>query len=139
MSYEIFTRKTRKMSGPSVTLNVYGRMQFNKAATLRLEKDAVENVLLLWDKDSRKVALRVITKKDPRAYRIAYGKNSNGAGFSTKTFFDHIRLNYSESRSLPVEFGEGDVLLEFQIPEDAFLTPGQPVLVRGGRKEVKTA
>jgi hypothetical protein len=134
MGYEIFTRKVRKLSTPAASLNNYGRMQFNKAATLRLEKDAVENVLLLWDAELRKVALRSINKKDTRAYKVAYGVKSNGAGFSAKTFFDYIGLDYSESRTVPVEIGEGDILLEFQIPLEAFLKKGaQPQLIKKGK------
>ena len=70
MAYEIFTRKVRKLGTPAVTLNSYGHMQFNKAQAARMERDAVENVLLLWDKEAHKVAVRSITKKDSRAYRL---------------------------------------------------------------------
>jgi hypothetical protein len=139
MPYEIFTRKIRKLPTPAVTLNSYGRMQFNKAATARLEREAVENVLLLWDKDTKKVALRSINKKDQRAYPVAYGAKGNGAGFSTKTFFDYIGLDFSQSRTIPIEFGEGDILMEFQIPEDAFLKDQQPKLVHDSSKMNKTA
>jgi len=139
MPYEIFTRKTPRMGTPSVTLNSYGRMQFNKPATARLEKEAVEYVLLLWDPELQKVGVRSIGKKDPRAYRVAYGAKGNGAGFSTKTFFDYIRLDYSESKSIPVQMGDGDILLEFQIPEECFLKNGQPSLVGGTTKREKMA
>lgn len=135
MAFEIFTRKVRKLGTPAVTLNPYGRMQFNKAATGRLEKDAVEHVLLLWDADSRTVALRSIGKKDSRAYEVAYGAKGNGAGFSTKTFFDHIGLDYSGSKTVPVEFVDhGDMLMQFQIPPEYFLKKGQPSLVRPDKK-----
>ena len=135
MPYEIFTRKVRRMASPAVTFNKMGRLQFNKAATAKLEKDAAENVLLLWDATLRKVGIRSITKKDPRSYKIAYGVKGNGAGFSAKTFFDYIGLDYSETRSIPVEIGEGDILLEFQIPEDYFTQNGQRHLVlEGGKK-----
>jgi hypothetical protein len=137
MAYEIFMRKTRKLPTPAVTLNRYGRMQFNKSATARLEKEGVEYVLILWDKELRKVAFRPISKKDSRAYKVAFGAKGNGAGFSTKTFFDYIRLNYTESRTVPVQLGDGDILLEFQIPEDFFLEGSQPQLVRP--RKAKTA
>jgi hypothetical protein len=81
----------------------------------------------------RKVALRSISKKDQRAYKVAYGAKGNGAGFSTKTFFDFIGLNYSKSKTIPVELGEGELLLEFQIPEECFLTGEQPRLVTSRR------
>lgn len=106
MPYEIFTRKTRRMGTPSVTFNKMGRLQFNKPATAKLEKEAVEYVLLLWDASLNKVGVRLITKKDSRAYRVSYGVKGNGAGFSAKTFFDYIGLDYTETRSTPVEIGD---------------------------------
>jgi hypothetical protein len=120
MPYEIFTRKIRRMGTPSVTFNKMGRLQFNKAATAKLEKEAVEYVLLLWDAEINKVGLRLISKKDSRAYKVAFGAKGNGAGFSAKTFFDYIGLDYTETRTVPVEIGEGEILLEFQVPEDFF-------------------
>jgi hypothetical protein len=138
MAYEIFTRKVRRMGTPSVTFNKMGRLQFNKAATAKLEKEAVEYVLLLWDAESNKVGLRLITKRDPRAYKVAYGAKGNGAGFSAKTFFDHIGLDYTETRTAPVEIGEGDILLEFQVPEDYFAKRKQQHLVLEGGKKGKT-
>lgn len=139
MPYEIFTRKIRRMGTPSVTFNKMGRLQFNKAATAKFEKEAVEYVLLLWDAELNKVGVRLITKKDPRAYKVAYGDKGNGAGFSTKTFFDHIGLDYTETRTVPVELCEGDLLLEFQIPEDYFSKNLQRHLVLEGGKKGKTA
>lgn len=135
MPYEIFSRKVNRMGTPSVTLNKMGRIQFNKAATAKLEKEAVEYVLVLWDPISNKVGIRQITKKDPRSYKIAYGVKGNGGGFSAKTFFDYIGLDYSQSRQLPVDMGQGELLMEFQIPDDCFSKRKQQHLIlEGGRK-----
>lgn len=49
MAWEIFSRKTQWKGTPSVTFNKMGRFAFNKAATAQFEKNAIENVLLLWD------------------------------------------------------------------------------------------
>jgi hypothetical protein len=115
------------------------RLQLNKAATVKLEKEAVENVLLLWDPDLNKIALRSISKKDPRAYKVKYGVKGNGAGFSAKTFFDYIGLDTSETKSLPLDPGEGDILFEAQIPEEYFAKGRQRHLVLEGVKKGKTA
>jgi hypothetical protein len=139
MPYEIFLRKTRRMGTPSVTFNKMGRIQFNKTATAKLEKEAVEYVLLLWDAELNKVGVRLISKKDPRAYKLSYGVKGNGAGFSAKTFFDYIGLDYTETRTAPVEIGEGEILLEFQIPSDYFSRQRQQHLALEGGKRGKTA
>lgn len=139
MPYEIFSRKVRRTGTPSVTFTKMARLQLNKAATVKLEKEAVENVLLLWDPDLNKIALRSISKKDPRAYKVKYGVKGNGAGFSAKTFFDYIGLDTSETKSLPLDPGEGDILFEAQIPEEYFAKGRQRHLVLEGVKKGKTA
>jgi hypothetical protein len=118
MAWEIFTRKVRRSGSPAITFNKLGRISLNKTATATLEKDAVEFVLLLWDAAKRQVAVRPITKKDQRAYRLAYGKKGNGAGFSAKTFMDYIGYDYSESRSTPVRWDEGESMFIAELPQE---------------------
>lgn len=139
MAFEIFTRKLRRSGTPSVTFSKLGRMQFNKLATSMFEKDAVENVLLLWDTDRNLVGVRPITKKDSRAYKLHYGEKGNGAGFSAKTFFDYIGVDYSESKSYGIEAGDGDILMTFQIPDECFAKKRQQHLVLEPPKRGKSA
>src|SRR4051812_28365656 len=82
--YEVFSRKISRVGTPMLTITKLGRIALNKTATARFERDAVEFVILLWDKESRRIAIRPITKKDARAYRVSYGQKGNGAGFSAK-------------------------------------------------------
>jgi len=118
MAWEIFSRKVRRSGTPSVTFNKLGRISMNKTATATLESEAVEFVLLLWDPMKRQMGIRPITKKDQRAYRLAYGKKGNGAGFSAKTFMDHIGYDYSESRSTPVRWDEGESMFIAEVPAE---------------------
>ena len=137
MAWEIFTRKVRRSGSPALTLNKLGRISLNKTATAILEKEAVEFVLLLWDAPKRQIGVRPITKKDPRAYRLAYGKKGNGAGFSAKTFMDYVGYDYKESRSFPVRWDEGESMFIGEIPADYLQLQGQqPLLVerQGARR-----
>ncbi len=120
MPFEVFSRKTSRVGTPMMTFTTLGRIALNKSSTRTLEKDAVEFVVLLWDRDSRRVAIRPLTKKDPRAYRVAYGKNGNGAGFSAKTFLDYIEYDYSVSRSFAAEWNDKEGQFEAQIPVEHF-------------------
>lgn len=112
-----------------LTVTKLGRIALNKSATIRLEKDAVEFVILLWDQDSRKIAIRPITKKDPRAYRVSYGQKSNGAGFSAKTFLDFIEFDFTQSRNMPVEWNEQENMYEAQVPTEFFKDSRQRKLI----------
>ena len=118
MAFEIFTRKHTRLRDPAISFNRLGRIGLNQAATLVLQKDAVEFVLLLWDKTTGVIAIRPITKKDPRAYRISYAKRGNGSGFSAKTFLDWIGFDYSSTRSFPADWNEREGRFEIKpLPE----------------------
>lgn len=84
-------------------------------------------------------ALRPITKKDQRAYRLAYGKKGNGAGFSAKTFMDHIGYDYSESRSTPVTWDEGESMYIAEIPMEYLRANPQQSLLAIEHSSVRRA
>ena len=112
----------RRISGsPEV-----GSDSSNKTARLLTgEKAAVEFVLLLWDADAHKIAIRPISKKDPRSYRVAYGEHGNGAGFSAKTFFDFIGLDYTESRPMSASWDSEQEMLIIDVPPAVLASKGQ--------------
>lgn len=120
MGYEVFSRKTSRVGTPTVTFTSLGRVALNKHATRVLEKDAVEFVILLWDNEGRRIGIRPITKRDQRAYRVSYGKNGNGAGFSAKTFLDYINYNYAMTMNFPIEWNDKEGMFEAQIPAAHF-------------------
>lgn len=94
----------------------------NQHAAKPFGQNAVEFVLLLWDEPLRRMAIRPITKKDSRAYLLAYDKKGKGggAGFFAKTFFDHINYDYTETRTHTAEWNDTEGILEVQLPADAF-------------------
>ncbi len=140
MGYEIFTRKIRKLATPAVTITKLGRISFNKSATRPLEAQAVENVLLLWDADKQQIAVRPITKKDSRSYKLSYGAKGNGAGFSAKTFLDYIGLDYSTSRTVLIEWNDSESMFEGKVPEEYFAQKKPAnVPLEMGKKQVKHA
>ena len=122
MGYEVFTRKVTRSGSPTMGFSKIGQIQFNQTAARLLQKDAVEHVLLLWDADAHKIAVKSISnKKDPRAYRVRYMAQGNGAGFSAKTFLDHIGVDFTERRTLAVDINQGsDMILEVEVPEAYF-------------------
>lgn len=119
MAFEIFTREVVRTTEPMVTITTMGRMALNKSATVILEKNVVEFVLLLWDGDENKVAIRPIGKKDRRAYKLAVGSKGNGAGFSCVTFLNHIKYDWSKTRSFSLEWvSKTEDMFIFTIPEE---------------------
>ena len=94
----------------------------NKAATAILEDKSTKNVILLWDKDSKRIALKLLSGPDTtlNAYKIHYGVKGNGAGFAAKTFLEFIGFDSSKSRSFRADWNEKEQMLEVQLPADAF-------------------
>lgn len=118
MAYAIYERTNTRVSTPTITLATNGRIILNVAATRIFHGNAVEFVLLLFDKDQEKIALRPISKKDKRAYKITYPKNLNGCSFSGKGFLDFAKVDYSKKRSFPAVWNENDGLLELSLSEE---------------------
>jgi len=128
MGYEIFTRKTQYRGSPGISLTRKGILAFNKGASTILQKEAVENVLLLWDKEKRMIGIRPIGKKDPRSYMVHMNKRGDGAGFSAATFLKHIEYKTSETRSFLAQWNELQQMFEIEVPEeylkkDVLVTP----------------
>ncbi len=131
MPYEIFTKKVLRSGNPIISISRLGRIGINQPAARTLKEHAVEFVLLLWDKDRRRIAFRPISKKDTRAYTITYDANgkSAGAGFSAKTFFDYVGYDYSETRSIPVVWNEEEKMFEADLPAEHIKEGRQPKLI----------
>ncbi len=129
--YEVFTRKTPRSGSPVMSFSKIGQITFNQAAARILQKETLEYVLLLWDAEQRKIALKSISnKKDQRAYRIRYADKGNGAAFSCKTFMDHIGIDYSERRGVPVDIDtNNEMFIEVKVPESFFKKKAQPKIV----------
>ena len=99
-----------------------GQITFNQSAATIMQRETMEYVLLLWDAEERKVALKSTSnKKDARVYRIRYADRGNGASFSAKTFMDHIGLDYSERRPVPIEIKPNhEMFIEVKLPDNFF-------------------
>jgi hypothetical protein len=115
MPYEVFQKKTARIGSPAVTFTSKNRVMLNSFAARILHKNAVEFVLLLWDRENRKVAVRPITKKDSRSYKLSYGRNQNGCGFAAKSFMDYIGWKSDEKQSFPARWNEEEEILEFSL------------------------
>lgn len=126
MPYEVFERKTPRMGIPTMTFTKIGQIAFNQPSARVLQKETVETVLLLWDTAEKKLAMKTTSnKKDPRAYTIRYNDKGNGASFSAKTFLDHVGIDYSQRKAIPININtNSEYFLEVSIPESLFKKDG---------------
>jgi hypothetical protein len=122
MPYEVFERKISRMGTPAMSFSKIGTMAFNQFAARILQKASVEFLLILWDSEERKLAIKTTKdSKDSRAYHLHYNDKGNGASFSCKTFLDFAGINYMERKTIPVELNlGGPILLEVKLPDEIF-------------------
>jgi hypothetical protein len=139
--YEIYVREfASKSTTPTLTISPLGRCTLNRAAAMLFDKDAVENVLLMWDKESLKFAIRNISKKDARSFNVRYTRKDKtvvGAQFSGIMFLKHIGYDHKTSGTYKLDWNADESFFEVQLPQDRF--QGQPlVALEGGKKHAKT-
>jgi hypothetical protein len=122
MAYEVFERKTPRTGNPLMSFSRLGQITFNQPAARILQKETIETILLLWDAGEKKLAMKVTAnKKDTRAYVIRFNPKGNGASFSAKTFLDHVGIDYSQRKPIPITINSNsEYFLEVAIPETCF-------------------
>ncbi len=115
MSYEVFTRKVVRTGAPAISINRMGRVGLNQSATEILKKHGIEFLLLLYDKDKLKMAIKATSKTDSRAYRPSFSKKGGGASFSAKTFFAHIKYETLATQSFTAEWNSSEKMFEIEL------------------------
>ena len=118
MRYKVFDRKRHPVGSPTVTFSRLGRMSFNQAATAVMRKLVVEYVVLMWDADSRRCAIKPVNKLDSRSYALNFAKRDSNAGFSAVTFMNHIGWDYKlKTRQFPATWNEEQGMFEVSLDE----------------------
>ena len=123
MAWEVFTKKIIRTGDPVITLGKMGRVAFNMQATNIFETHNVTHVQLLWDKELQRCGVKSATSKDTGAYKLTFNAKSNGAGFSAVTFLNHIKYDWTETRSFNAEWDENAKMFVFDIPKEHLENP----------------
>lgn len=118
MAYVVYEKVVKRTTSPTVSISKLGRISFNAASTETLRKNAIEYVLLLWDKESRKVAVKSTSKKDTRSYTLRFTQKNRMSGFAAKTFLNYIEYDFTESHQYPCTWSEREDMFEFQVPAE---------------------
>lgn len=116
MAYEIFANKgARRLTAPAIGITKTGRVNMNKAITKVWRSKNAEFVLLLWDRERRKIAIKP-SKKDSRAYQIGYNTKDNASGFHGLSFIKYIGYDNRDNRMLFAEWNEKEGMFEVDVP-----------------------
>ncbi|MGH9863885.1 MAG: hypothetical protein ACRD4H_00565 [Candidatus Acidiferrales bacterium] len=114
MSYEVFERKATRFTSPAITLTRFGKILPNAMAARKFKEHAVEQVLLLWDKGQRKIAVRAATKGDRRSFKVSYTRKY-GASISGASFLKSIDWRETKRVTFPATWNEDEHMFEFSL------------------------
>jgi hypothetical protein len=118
MAYEVFKRTAVRVEQPSLSLVPDGRIAFNAAAVRVLTGAGVKAVLLLWDKTSRKVALKAAAKGEKDCYAVSIVKGTYSGSLRAKSFFSHIGWSAPKRTMLSATWNEKEKMFEITLPPE---------------------
>lgn len=118
MGFEVFSRKFQVSGSPAISFSKLGRLSFNKSASVKLKEYTAESVLLLWDKESKRIGVQLITKNDNRSYKIHWSPRGDGCGFTASTFLKYVGLDVSVTKSLPAQWYDEQKMFIVELPEE---------------------
>jgi hypothetical protein len=135
MTYEVFAQKQQRIQSAAVSIHPAGRIYFNQEATSQLQAAGVKRVLVLWDKEHFRLALKHATKSDKRAYSIAFSNKGSGATITAKQFLKWIEYDTAPGTlTLEAEWNEKEKMYEVTVPREKVGKSGSPRSRKDGGK-----
>ena len=90
MALTVYVRKCWRKRSPSVSISLDGEIVLNAPMTEIFHQKGVERVLLLSDREQRKIAVQPIVKGDKRSYSVVYHNNFRQAFICAKSFLTDL-------------------------------------------------
>jgi hypothetical protein len=116
MGFELYTRKKSHGGPPAVTVTKYGNFVVNGSAIEKYFKN-IQYLHVYWDKDSGKVGLKPLPKKQDKSYHLHLSPRGNVGTVSATSFLKFVGYDHKETTSFPVTWNDTDELVEFTIME----------------------
>ena len=118
MPYEKIESLARRNNGPTLVVSSGGRFRLNAEATGKFREVGASRVAILWDKQHRKLALKVAPENDISAFRLTYSKAQNSADIGAKAFLAQVALS-TDRKSVYVQltWNEAESMYEGRLPK----------------------
>lgn len=116
MPYETFKRTTQRTQAQTLSIEPSGRLVLNAAAARIAVGHGIDNVLLLWDRDRHRFALKATTKADKNGYKLTPGSPPNKVTLSATTFLRSIGWSAQGRENLEVTWNEKEKMFEAVLP-----------------------
>ena len=94
MGFERFVHVGRSHK-PKVTIRTGGHLGFNRGAIERYSLQAYEYAVLFYDRDDRRIGIRLTSTKEEGACKLRV--RESGATISARAFLDFFEIDYSTS------------------------------------------
>lgn len=109
--FEVFRGRGRRDIGrPAVTLTKAGNINLNR--TLLEQLPDASFVHLMFDKDSRRIGLRLMKKPEDRfAYPIKRNENNNSAMISGRAFMEAYSIPFDTTITYDAHYDKGDNMI----------------------------
>jgi hypothetical protein len=114
MPYETFKRTTQRTQVQTLSIETTGRIALSAAATRIAVGHGIDTVLVLWDKERSRLALKATTKTDKNGYKIT--PSSGKASLSATTFLRHIGWSAQQRENLEASWNEKEKMFEAVLP-----------------------
>jgi hypothetical protein len=119
MAYELFQRTNTRVDAPTISIVPNGRIVLNAAAVRILVAGGVKFVLLLWDRENRRLAIKSVNKGDKNAFAVSIVRNSS-ARLGSKSFLAHIGWNAPRRETMAASWDAQEKMFEVTLPLKCF-------------------
>ena len=103
MPFERFTKTRSRGLIPKVSIWSRGQIGFNKSAVAKFEIDKFDYLVLFYDKDSKRIGIKLTNDQEEGAIKIIRKLASGGALVSAKSFLFHYDIGGPETRNYGLE------------------------------------
>lgn len=115
MGYEVFKRTVERVNSPALSIGLHGRIAANAAAVRILRAAGIRHVLLLWDRQNCRLAIKATKKSDKNAYAVSFAPDNHYGAIRAKSFLKHIGWG-TQRETLPAIWNEVEKMFEVELP-----------------------
>ena len=115
--FEIFERRREHFdTEPGISISEYGKMAFNKPASDFIKTKNWKSVVLLFDKESKKIGIRIPKRFNEAEYKLNY-HGDNYFVFNSPSFIKFIKYPLSRTRRYSLEWNEKEQMYIVDLSE----------------------
>ena len=119
MSFKKFTgsRSPGFRGEPTMTIYDRGMISFGRGVLEKYLK-GFNFVHLFYEEETKKIGIKPVTEDDGQAFRVKLDRTGKTGNFSCRTFLDHFKIDWSQTRKYKTTWNEKTKMIEVSIELD---------------------